>query len=630
MIHDDQVSNRSGNRPFEDILRASLSRRNLMKRSAGLSVAGFVGAVTGNKLLDKIVEMAGESTSGFAQAQTRSSLLSFTPVKTAEILADVRIPRIAAEYQYDVLIPWGTPLQPGGAEYKGDPNSRPTATQQTQQVGIGHDGMWFFAKNETSNTEGMLCVNHEYGTNPHILGKAAPTSLEDVRLSQHAHGMTVIAIKKENGKWRSVASNNSRRIHLNTPVKFSGAVASSDLLKNSAGNPTLGTLNNCANGYTPWGTYLTCEENFNGYFGDSTYNATTKTGTWTASARDRRYGFSATGFGYGWEKFDPRFDLSNAAYQNERNRFGWVMEVDPNDGKQTPVKRTALGRFKHEGIALTVGRGGRAVGYMGDDERNDYCYKFVSRSSWRSMRARGISPLDQGTLYVAKFKEDGTGEWLALTIDDPKLKAAFKDQAEVLTYARVAADLLGATPMDRPEWTTVAANGNIFWSMTNNTARKEVGPGSPLAPNPDGHILEMIDSEGFTGLTFRWRIPFIARDTHGATDERTFSSPDGLWVDPDSRLFIQTDGTQKKGLNDQMLVADLNTGEIRRLFSGVAGCEVTGVAITPDRKTMFVNLQHPGDGDPKQTNFPAATDGITIPRDATIVITRKDGGIIGS
>lgn len=630
--HDNSISNRSGNRPFEDIFRANLSRRSVLQRSALLSATGFMGAFVGESLLSKAASAMADASSGTLVAQAAGNpgpVIAFSQLTIAQATSsdpekNLPEPTISSDYQYDTLIPWGLSLQPGGTSYNGNPNSRPTAAQQANQVGIGHDGMWFFPKNETSNTEGMLCINHEFGTNPHVLGKEQPESLEDVRLSQHAHGVGVVAIKKESGKWQRVASKNSRRIHVNTPVTFSGPAAKSDLLKNQANNAPLGTVNNCANGYTPWGTYLTCEENFNGYFGVG------PAGTWTANERQERYGFTDSGFGYGWEKFDPRFDLSNANYINEQNRFGWIVEIDPMNASQTPVKRTALGRFKHEGIAITVGKGGRAVGYMGDDQRFDYCYKFVSKASWRSLRARGLSPLDHGTLYVAKFNENGTGDWLALTMSNPALKGKFKDQAELLVYTREAADIVGATPMDRPEWTTVAPNGHIFWAMTNNSRRTEPGPGSPLAPNPDGHILEMVDSDNHTGTRFTWTIPFIAEDTHAEGDEQTFSDPDGLWVDPDGRLFIQTDGGQKKGLNNQMLVANPQTGEIRRIFAGPAGCEITGIAVTPDRRTMFINVQHPGDGDPALSNFPAATNGVTIPRDATVVLTRKDGGIIGS
>ena len=342
---------------------------------------------------------------------------------------------------------------------------------------------------------------------------------------------------------------------------------------------------------------MTCEENFNGYFG--------ATGDFNATEEDLRYGLSPFGFGYGWHEFDSRFDLSNPAYANERHRFGWVVEIDPMNPNAKPVKRTALGRFKHEGAELTVGLGGRVVVYMGDDERFDYIYKFVSARNWRAMRAQGLSPMDEGTLYVARFDEDGSGEWLALDISNPVLAANFADQAEVLTYARKAADLLGATPMDRPEWTSVGPKGDVYCTLTNNSRRTTADAANPMAPNYDGHIIRWRDSFRHVGRHFRWDIFLISENTHGT--EESFSSPDGIWADPDGRVFIQTDGGQQDGLNNQMLVADSQSGEVKRLLTGVSGDEITGIATTPDRKTLFVNLQHPGNGNPELTNFRGTT-----------------------
>lgn len=630
MIHDNRSSNTSGNRPFQDVLQARMSRRNVLARSAALSATGFLAALAGDRWLDRgAVAMSEGSRTAATQEvgnaiaeRPGSNLITFKPVPAVNGAGPV--PTISSDYQFEVLIPWGTSIQPGDPEYNGNPNKRPTAAEQAQQVGIGHDGMWLFPIGD-SNDRGMLAINHEFGINTHVLGKRTPESLEDVRLSQHAHGVSIVEIQKINGKWQRVGSSNARRIHVNTPVTFSGPVADHPLLQTPAGNSPKGTVNNCANGYTPWGTYLTCEENFNGYFG--------ATGSWTPTEEQQRYGFSAGGFGYGWHNFDPRFDLSNSNYTNEEHRFGWVVEIDPMDASQTPVKRTALGRFKHENAELVVGRGGRAVVYMGDDERFDYIYKFVSESNWRSMQARGISPLDRGTLYVAKFNDNGTGEWLELTINNPALAARFADQAEVLTFARIAADTLGATPMDRPEWIAAAPNGDIYCALTNNSRRQVSDAPNPLAPNPFGHIIKWRDSDNHVGTTFTWDIFVLAVDTHNI-DKSAFGSPDGLWSDPDGRLFIETDGTQPEinGVrpNDQLLVADTKTGEICRLFTGVTGCEVTGLARTPDRRTLFVNLQHPGNGNPALTNFPASQGSGKIPRDATVVITRKDGGIVGS
>ncbi len=630
-LSDDVVCNNSSNVPFAKVLEANLSRRNLLKGSLAGATTAFLA-----------------SSSVVAFARNGGAKVGFTPVSVADGTGPW--PSISPDYEWDVLIPWGEPLEPGGPEF----NYPPNAADQAKQIGIGHDGMHYFPIKDASkkrcgwndndwnddlgwnaNTEkaayrrgnrnGMLCINHEFGRTTHVLGKEEPESLEEVRTMQHAHGVSVVELKNRRGEWKQVKSDYARRIHVNTPVEFGGPVAESDLLKTPNGNIPLGTVNNCANGYTPWGTYLTCEENFNGYFG--------ATGEWTATPEQERYGFSEGGFGYGWQNFDRRFDLSDGDYKNEENRFGWIVEIDPMDGTHIPVKRTALGRFKHEGIALTVGLGGRVVGYMGDDQRFDYIYKFVSDDNWRRMRREGKSPLDYGKLYVARFNDDGSGDWLELTIENPDIAQRFSTQEEVLTYARIAADIVGATPMDRPEWTTVAPDGVVYCTLTNNSRRGNEGlPGAdaanPLAPNADGHIIRWKDSRRFTGLTFKWDIYLIAESTHGTED--TFSDADGLWADPDGRLFIQTDGGQMDGLNNQMLVSDTSTGDLRRLFTGVTGDEITGITTTPNRRTMFINTQHPGNGDPMLTNFPAQTDGVTVPRDSTFVITRKNGGVVGS
>ena len=620
MDHDEGSSNPSSNRTFQNVLSGYASRRQVMQGGLTLAAATFFGsslamAASGGK----------KGPNGPVGQNLKNGLINFTPVPIADGTGPM--PSISADYQYEVLIPWGTHLENPGLDYLGDPGSRPTPTQQAQQVGIGHDGMWFFPF-RGSNTRGLLAINHEFGDNFQVFGKAYPASGDDVLISQHAHGISVVEVRKKGNQWELVrGSEYNRRVHGNTPVTFSGPVAGSELI---AGESTpMGTLNNCANGYTPWGTYLTCEENFNGYFNVAPGSS------WAATPEQARYGFRETGFGYGWGDFDERFDLAragNSVFRNEENRFGWVVEVDPFNPDAVPVKRTALGRCKHEGIAIVEGRGGRIVGYMGDDERFDYIYKFVSEDNWKSMRAQGMSPLDHGTLYVAKFNDDGSGEWLELSPNNPAL--AGMSLEEILTYARIAADKVGATPMDRPEWTSVAPNGDVYCALTNNSRRTVVDAANPLAPNADGHIIRWHDSEQHTGLSFTWDIFVIAQDTHSDGDERTFSDPDGIWIDPDGRIFIQTDGGQKKGLNNQMVVASTyDSGpnlDVRRLFAGVTGDEITGIAVTPDRRTMFINTQHPGDGNPALSNFPAAFDGLTIPRDCTIVITRKDGGIIGS
>ena len=640
MAHDDDMTNKSGNRPFQEILDVNMSRRTIMKGGLASAAAFFAAS---NPVI-----------AGGLKSHRFDNLIGFEPVPLSD--GNGPVPSISADYEYQTLIPWGDPLEPGGPSYDGDPQTRPTADEQAEMIGIGHDGMWYFPiKNEHAhrcgwdqdwnewndlddwhsnnrrhrhgNHHGMLCINHEFGRNSHVLNKAQPENLEDVRLSQHAHGVAVVELKKHFDEWSQVESERARRIHVNSAMVFSGPAADSDLLNTPAGNAALGTVNNCSSGYTPWGTYLTCEENFNGYFG-----ATNADNTWVATPAQERYGFSNTGFGYGWEKFDSRFDLSNPDYANEENRFGWVVEIDPMDPTQTPIKRTALGRIKHEGATVTVGQGGRIVCYLGDDQRFDYIYKFVSDDNWRKMLRQGKSPLDHGKLYVARFNDDGTGDWLELTIDNPILAANFDDQAEVLVYTRMAADLLEATPMDRPEWISVAPNRDVYCTLTNNSQRTEANAANPLTPNSDGHIIRWRDSHHHVGTSFTWDIFIFAQDTHGT--EQSFSDPDGIWIDPDGRLFIETDGGQKDGLNNQCLVVDTRSdnpaAEMKRLFTGVTKDEITGLTTTPDRRTLFINTQHPGNGDPSLTNFPAATDGETIPRDCTFVITRKDGGIVGS
>ena len=628
-LHDDIEnipSNTSGNRPFASVLEANLSRRKVM--------AGSLTAAAGAFLAPAAQASWGWGWKRDRDRWPRGELVDFTPVAIDDVI-DTTMPTISDDYEYQVLFPWGTPIEPYATEeYAGDPYTRPTSAQASLQAGLGHDGMWFFPMDQRQwiafghrhhrrNDVGMLCINHEYGINPHVLGKSMPESLEDVRLSQNIHGVSVIKVRNSRRRgWRVVSSPNSRRITANTPVAFSGPAASSELLQNPNGNIALGTINNCGSGVTPWGTYLTCEENFNGYFGAS--------GPFAPTEEQERYGFSESGFNYGWHLFDKRFDLSDDDYANEQHRFGWVVEIDPFDGTQKPVKRTALGRFKHEAIAIAESKNGRIAAYMGDDQRFDYCYKYVSDKPWKHAIFNGESPLDHGSLYVARFDDDGTGKWLELTIDNPVLADRFDSQAEVLIFPRIAADLLGATPMDRPEWSTIGKNGEVFWTLTNNSRRTEPNAANPEAPNNDGHIIRTKDSGDHLGTRFTWDIYLLSSSTRST--EGVFTDPDAAWADPYGRLFIGTDGGQPDGLQDQLVVIDTTKDipEPKRLLVGVSSDEITGFTITPDQRTAFVNIQHPGNGFPDTTNFPAPFDGTTIPRDCTLVIRRKDGGIIGS
>ncbi len=565
-----------------------VSRRELLKGSIGISLTALAP---------------------IAHSSLGKRLLDFKALPSS--LGKGKMPAISKDYEYQVILPWGDPLQPSGPRYAWPTNWK----DQQEQIGIGHDGMAYFA---LGKDRGLLVINHEYGRNPHVLGLEDPKSLDHVRASQAAHGVSIVEVAKEDDHWKQKQSKFARRIHVNSPVEFSGPAAQSDLLKNPANNPYLGTVSNCANGRTPWGTYLTCEENFNFFFESDK--------TFTPTPAQKRYGFSMRGGRYGWHRFDQRFNLNNDDYKNEGNRFGWVVEVDPTNAGSLPIKRTGLGRFKHEGAAVVENKDGRISVYMGDDSRFEFIYKYVSPRPWRDMHNKGVSPLDSGELFVAHFSSEGAGVWLKLHVSHPILKRSFKNQAEVLINARLAASLVGATPMDRPEWMAHGADGFMYCSLTNNTRRQVPNAPNPQAPNLHGHIIRFLEEPN--GKRFTWNI-FMSGENHYES-ETSFSSPDGLWADPEGRLFIQTDGDQRNGLNNQLLVADINNGEIRRLLTGVPGCEITGIASTPDQKTMFVNIQHPGGGDPSITNFPRSFDGVTVPRDCTLAIRRKNGGVVGS
>jgi secreted PhoX family phosphatase len=482
-------------------------------------------------------------------------------------------------------------------------------------------------------------MNHEFTEDELLFPDGiANWSAEKTAKSQNAHGVSIIEVVEDRGAWRRVRSRFARRITGQTPIRIGGPAAGHPLLRTAAdptGRAVLGTLNNCSFGVTPWGTYLACEENFNGYFA-------TSDPTWTPTPLQQRYGIAAAGFGYLWHTTDSRFDL--AVEDNEANRFGWVTEIDPLDPRSGPVKRTALGRFKHESATVTVGRGDRVVVYTGDDERFDYVYKFVGNRAWQSYRRhRGESPLDDGVLHVARFKPDGTGEWLPLVWGRNGLTPAngFADQGDVLIKARLAGDLLGATKMDRPEWVAVHPhNHDVYLTLTNNTNRTltQVDPPNPRGPNPFGHIIRWREARGDNAATtFRWDIFLLAGGPgSGATidPDDAFGSPDGLWFDGDGRLWIQTDGSQPITCNNQMLAADPEAGDLRRFLVGPKNCEVTGVTGTPDRRTLFVNIQHPGEGaqseNPTQfSNWPDFGVG-GRPRSATVVVRRADGGVVGT
>jgi hypothetical protein len=654
-IHDeDAVLNASLEPHFNEVLAARLSRRSVM----GGGLAAAAAFLAGSNVLTGVAAAHGRGR-GHEQGRGKGHSKGGGPgqAPAPELLGFSAIPLgygdevvVPPGYTARPLIPWGTPILGGYPAFV--PGTPPlvangnTAAQQAEQVGMDHDGMHYFAlsRGPGGNERGLLVVNNEATDEGYLhTGTLAPPSRDQytadmVRKSQNAHGVTVVEIARNHlGEWEVVRGPYNRRLTANTPMTLSGPAAGHRLVvtpEDPEGRTPLGTFNNCAHGFTPWGTYLTCEENFNGYFrlDPGPYDP-------EHDALNKRYGVG--GDRYNWTTHDDRFVVT-ADDPNEPNRFGWVVEVHPLDPQSTPVKRTALGRMKHEGAFVHIGKGGRVVVYMGDDQTNEYVYKFVSAGNARSLLARGGSPLDEGILYVARFNDDGSGEWLPLVHGQGALTSGngYADQGDVLVKTRLAAAALGATPMDRPEWTSVdAKTGFVYVTLTNNTSSsKIINAANPRKPNTWGHILRWQEAGGdHTATTFSWDIFVLAGPggVDGSTNdaEDAFGSPDGLWVDPDSRVWIQTDGKQPGGANNQMLAANpyvldaRGVPEIRRFFTGVVGCEVTGVITTPDGRTMFTNVQHPGEEG--GSRWPH-NDGLDTPRASTVVVTKDDGGVIGT
>jgi uncharacterized protein len=637
-LDDALVSNPSANPTFDEILQASLTRRRFL---------GFAGAIVS---LPAFAALTGCVTGDVASGPT----IGFTAVPPST--EDRFI--VPPGYRAQVLYRWGDPVgaASGMPAFRSDASN--SADDQALQAGMHHDAIEFFAlpMGSGNSARGLLAMNHEYTDDGLLHADGMKTwSAEKVRKSQAAHGVSVIEIELSESEWRVVRpSPYARRITANTPMTLAGPAAGSELVKTAAdpeGREALGTFNNCAGGRTPWGTYLTCEENFNGYFaaGD------------VVTVDRGRYGIRKGGFGYRWHEFDARFDL--VKNPNEANRFGWVVEIDPFDPQSKPVKRTALGRIKHEGAMLTLASDGRVVVYTGDDERFEYIYKFVSRDRYdASSRAANATLLDHGTLYVARFDADGSGEWIALEHGRNGLTSAsgFPDQAAVCVRTRQAGDHVGATKMDRPEWIAVhPVTKEVYCSLTNNSERGRDGRPAPDAANPRagnvfGHIIRWREAGGDPAATrFAWDVFVLAGDKQhpdpakqGSVKGDDFGCPDGLWFDARGVLWIQTDagasamrGDDWKRIgNNQMLAANVATGEIRRFLTGPRHCEVTGATMTPDGRTLFVNIQHPGEtpsersdpANPRQfSNWPDYDPG-GRPRAATVAIRREDGGVVGT
>lgn len=656
----DPQTNFSANPEFADILAANIKRRNFLKGSIGTAVATlFGGSLIG---CDGSSTPAPVTLPAAVLPPPAPNFLAFNAIATNR-LDTVTVPE---GYTARSFLPMGTPLTGNYPAYReGGTN---TGAEMEQQVGAHHDGMHFFpmdSRTEGKNSnEGLLVFNHEY-VEPATLHQNGATGLprpaDEVRKEVAAHGVTVAHIKKDaSGQFQLVqGSPLNRRITGATPIEISGPArghAKMVTKYSTDGTRTRGTLNNCGNGYTPWGTYLTAEENWAGYFAN----------TDAAQPREhKRYGVATKTSRYGWETADSaadqyqRFNASTIAtdanrdYRNEPNTFGWIVEIDPFNPDSVPQKRTALGRFGHEGVVFgPVVEGKPFVCYSGDDSTFEYIYKYVSKAPYYKATAGGHL-LNDGTLYVAKFNADGTGEWLALDYNSENFRAKalaanveFTSQADVLINTRLAADVVGATKMDRPEWGAVhPQSGEVYFTLTNNSARTaaQVDAANPRAANATGHIIRWRERAETT--SFDWDIFLLAGDVGTATPgsdlkltaENHMASPDGLAFDKNGLLWIQTDmsGSQQGSGpygNNQMLVADSKTRKIKRFLVGPIDCEVTGISWTPDMKTMFVNIQHPGDRSTvtKLTSTWPANDSTSRPRSATVIVTKNDGGVIGS
>lgn len=641
--------NPTANRTMGEIIAARFSRRGFLK--------GSMAATAITATVSPLAMFAADEAQAQAQGAATGSVFDF-PEVTAGVDADHHV---AQGYDADVLLRWGDKVFADAPDF--DPLNQSEAAQE-RQFGYNNDFVGFIPL-EGADDHGLLVVNHEY-TDPHLMFPGIVTiadggiMIADVTrdradIEMAAHGGTVIEIRRVDGRWQPVLDGRlNRRITAKTPMRISGPAAGHPRLQTGAdptGRAVLGTINNCAGGVTPWGTYIMAEENIQDYF-DSTLPEGHR-----EAANYERLGLPQSA--YGWGAFHERFDLSKEP--NEPNRFGWVVEVDVNDPASVPKKRTALGRFKHEGAESAVAPDGRVVFYLGDDERFDYVYKFVTAGRFNpDDRAANMDLLDEGTLHVARFDADGTVTWMPLTHGEGPLTAAngFESQADVVIETRRAADLLGATPMDRPEDIEPnPATGRAYVMLTNNTKRERANAANPRLDNAFGHIIEIIeDNADLAATSGKWEILLQCGDPSVAEVGATFSTattgngwfgmPDNCAIDSDGRLWVSTDGNNPTatGRTDGLWAVDIEgpaRGTSRLFYRVPVGAEMCGPCPTPDLSTFFVAVQHPGDGgedweghgrpsyyEDLSTRWPDFDDAMPV-RPAVVAITRQGGGRIG-
>jgi hypothetical protein len=728
---DDIGHNNSNNPEFGDILNARVSRRNVLRGGVVSAASALFGSL-GVSACGGSSDVVAATPSATSPTSSTEQLLGFSAVAKSQ--ADSVV--VPAGYTATVLYALGDPLTAGTAAYKNDG----TDTNFDNRAGDHHDGMEWFGLSATgtpSNTvsdRGLLSMNHEATTDQsglkasfflHANGgtSALPRPAAEVDKEVAVHGVSIVEVRK-NTTWQYVQSSTfNRRVTPLTPVTISGPAAGNALLAtkySTNGTASRGTLNNCGTGKTPWGTLLTGEENWANYFARGADNGA-RTAKDNASLTRYGKGINSTSR-HGWESATPGGDqydrwnitvtgaTADTDYRNEMNTFGYIVEIDPYDNTKAIKKRTALGRFAHESAAFSIPAAGQPLAvYMGDDSRGEYIYKYVSNTSWSTADATaadrvaiGDKYLDAGKLYVAKFNADGSGQWIELNIANPAISGyvtyAFADQADVLVNARLAADAVGATKMDRPEWCAVnPANGEIYYTLTNNSNRttaagaNQVDAANPRAytdiknssttqsGNVNGHLVRIKEGAGASAATsFTWDVYLFGAEAGASpgfvnlsslTSDNDFSSPDGLVFSKSTGIcWIQTDdGAYTDVTNCMMLAAlpgqvgdgtsvTLNYGAVsvttrvgakptasnlKRFLVGPKGCEITGLCETPDGKAIFVNIQHPGEStlmadvtDPTkyESKWPsnAGYGAGSRPRSATVIITKNDGGRIGT
>ncbi|GAA4188599.1 PhoX family phosphatase [Microbacterium oryzae] len=608
------VCNTSANESFRDIVDAQLSRRALLGLGAmGAAAIVLAPPLGGGRPLGAVAAPAGET-----------GAFGFTAIDPVPHTVDSFV--VPEGFDWTPIIRWGDPLFADSPAFDA---ADQTPEAQARQFGYNVD---YTDVIRTSATTAILFVNHEY-TNESIMFPAAQLEgdAERVRaVGMKAHGLSVVELTRtsETAPWTPVVGGAlNRRFLDDTPYALTGPAAGSDLLQTADdphGTTVFGTFGNCSGGTTPWGTILSGEENFNGYF--------RSTGT---SEADLRYGLADEETARGWEHLDPRFDTRTPRYENEANRFGWVVEIDPTDPASTPRKHTSLGRLKHEGANVIVAENGKVVAYTGDDERFDYLYKFVSRDAFvAGDRSHNMTLLENGDLFVARFSGDspsgeidgsgavpadggfgGTGEWLPLVVDGRSTVDGMA-VAEVLVHTRLAADRVGATKMDRPEDVQPhPTTGRVYVACTNNTDRgaaEKAGPDevNPRTENRDGHIVEITEDGGDqTARTFTWTLLLVAGDPaqgaatyfagFPAADVSPISCPDNLAFDSAGNLWISTDGAPSTiGYNDGLFRIALDgpdRGRVEQFLSVPREAETCGPVIHDDEWHVFVSVQHPGE-----------------------------------